>query len=376
MTELMSPTVLEVHDSTGFAEQAGATPITDAVDYWTSSEISSVLQGEEDFIIINIANEPYGNSASMSQYVDGTKNAIQAMRTAGFTHTLMVDAANWGQDWQFFMRDNAPEIFAADSQANTIFDVHMYEVFRNASTQQAYIEAFQAHNLALVIGEFGPVHNGQAIDAQSILSLSQQFGVGYLGWSWSGNGSCCVDLDIVNNFNANSLTTWGELLINGAISDAASPSHSYASAGDYIVSLTVSDGELSDSVTKTITVQVSNSGGGDTGGGDTGGGNNSGGTANCEYVIQNSWNSGFVAEVRITNNGTQAISGWDVAWSMPSGSSIVSSWNANVTGSGPYQANNLGWNADIAPGQTVSFGLQGSHNGSTSAPTVSGSVCN
>ena len=416
--------VLEVHDSTGYTEQSGSTPISDAVNYWISADILPVIQGEEDYVIINIANEPYGNNASQSQYVDGTIGAIQQLRNAGLTHTLMIDAANWGQDWQFFMRDNAPQIFAADSLSNTLFDVHMYEVFKTAATQQAYVQAFQTHNLPLVIGEFGPVHNGQNIDIDSLLSLANQFGIGYMGWSWSGNGGCCVALDLVNGFNPGSLTSWGTRLIDGAggirqtsvlasvyggsggvnlapiaaftstanelsvtfsntssdpdggpqplnfnwnfgdgqTSTDMNPVHTYAAAGTYDVILNVSDGDDTRSATDTLTVS-SGSGGGN---------------SNCEYVIQNEWNSGFVAEIRITNTGTTTISGWQVSWAYTDGSAISNGWNSNLTGSGsgPYTASNLSWNSQITPGQTVTFGFQGTHNGATSAVPVTGDVCN
>jgi mannan endo-1,4-beta-mannosidase len=416
--------VLEVHDSTGFTEQSGATPITDATDYWTSADILPVLQGEEDFVIINIANEPYGNSASVVQYVDGTKGAIEALRVAGLTHTLMIDAANWGQDWQFFMRDNAPAIFAADVNANTVFDVHMYEVFKNSSNQEAYIQAFQAHNLPLVIGEFGPIHSGQDIDEDSILQLANQYGIGYMGWSWSGNGGCCVDLDMVNSFNPNSLKPWGTRLIDGVdgirqtsvlatvyegggggdtnlapvagFSSAAAdlvvtfsnsstdpdggpqplsynwnfgdgqsstlkdPVHTYATASTYQVTMTANDGEASRAAVNSITV--------------TDGNTPPPGPSNCEYVIQNEWSNGFVGEIRISNNGSTPISGWSVNWAYSDGTTVTSVWNASL--SGAYSASNLSYNQNIAPGQTVSFGFQGAHTGDTSVVAVSGSVCN
>jgi cellulase/cellobiase CelA1 len=95
-------------------------------------------------------------------------------------------------------------------------------------------------------------------------------------------------------------------------------------------------------------------------------------------VITNQWNNGFTGAIRITNRGTTAINGWNVAWNYSDGSRVTSSWNANVTGSNPYTASNLGWNGSIQPGQTVEFGFQGTKGGSSNAPTptVTGSVCN
>ena len=127
--------VLEDHDTTGYGEQDGAYTLAQAVNYW--KEIQSVLTGQEDYVIINIGNEPYGNNNPTS-WVDDTKNAITAMRSAGFQHTLMVDAPNWGQDWQFIMRDNAASVFASDPAGNTIFSIHMYGVFASPGDRRVW----------------------------------------------------------------------------------------------------------------------------------------------------------------------------------------------------------------------------------------------
>ncbi len=206
--------VLEVHDSTGYGESAAATHMSRATEYWLSSDIKAAITGQEDYVIVNIANEPFGNSTSAATYTADHITAIRALRSGGLTHMLMVDAANWGQDWQNAMRDNAPSIFAADTLKNTIFSVHMYEVYNNASIVQSYMNSFQTRGLALVVGEFGAEHGGSNVAEEAILQYAQDMGIGYLGWSWSGNGSCCVQLDIVNNWNAASLSTWGNYLIN------------------------------------------------------------------------------------------------------------------------------------------------------------------
>ncbi len=205
--------ILEVHDTTGYPEQGVAAPMTTATNYWLSSDIKPVIQGEEDYIIINIANEPAGNTTTVSTYVNDTTTAIQALRNGGLTHTLMVDAGNWGQDWQFGMRDNAPAIFNADPQRNTVFSVHMYEVFSASGNAASYMQAFANNNLHLVVGEFGTPHSGQTVPVAEIMRLAEQHGYGYLGWSWSGNGACCYDLDIVSNFTPGAYSAWGNLLM-------------------------------------------------------------------------------------------------------------------------------------------------------------------
>ena len=206
--------ILEVHDSTGFGENAGSTHISRATEYWLSSDIKAAITGQEDYVIVNIANEPFGNGTSAATYTADHITAVRALRNGGLTHMLMVDAANWGQDWSNSMRDNAPSILAADTLKNTIFSVHMYEVYNNANIVQSYLNSFQTRGLAIVVGEFGAEHGGSNVAEEAILQYALDMGIGYLGWSWSGNGSCCVQLDIVNNWNAGSLSTWGNYLIN------------------------------------------------------------------------------------------------------------------------------------------------------------------
>lgn len=98
----------------------------------------------------------------------------------------------------------------------------------------------------------------------------------------------------------------------------------------------------------------------------------------CTYVVSNEWNTGFTGAVRITNNGTSAINGWNVNWTYTDGTKLTNSWNATVTGSSPYSATNLNWNNLIQPGQSVEIGIQGNKGTSTTAqiPVITGAVCN
>ncbi|WP_460771117.1 glycoside hydrolase family 5 protein [Nocardiopsis nanhaiensis] len=207
--------MLEVHDATGYGDTEDvpdAVPIDATVDYW--EDLYPTLAGTEDRVIVNIANEPLGNELA-SNWASETADAIERMRDIGYEHTIVVDAPNWGQDWQDIMRDEAPDVAEVDPHGNTVFSVHMYEVYDEADTVTGYLEDFVDAGLPLIVGEFGDQHHGGDVNEDAILAESQRLGIGWLGWSWSGNGEGVEYLDLVNDFDASSPTEWGERLIDG-----------------------------------------------------------------------------------------------------------------------------------------------------------------
>lgn len=209
--------IVEVHDTTGYSEQSGSVQLSNATSYWTGSDIVSSLKGQEAFVILNIGNEPNGNNTS-TNWASTHVTAVQALRTAGLNHTLMVDAPNWGQDWENRMRDGGgSSIWDADSQKNLVFSVHMYDVYESSSTVTSYFNNFlMKYEAPLVVGEFAADHGSMGnVDEDTIMSLAESMSVGYLGWSWSGNGDGLGSLDITNNFSSGSFTTWGTRLIKG-----------------------------------------------------------------------------------------------------------------------------------------------------------------
>ncbi|MDT7784332.1 MAG: mannan endo,4-beta-mannosidase [Pseudonocardiales bacterium] len=207
--------VLEVHDTTGYGDQSGAATLDQAANYWVS--IANTLKGQENYVVINLGNEPFGNNASASsRWASSTTNAIKRLRSAGLQHLLMADAPMWGQDWQNIMRDNAATVFNADPQRNTVFSVHMYGVYNTAAKVNAYFDAFRTTGLPLVVGEFGDRHSDGDVDENTIMAQAQSRGIGHLGWSWSGNGGDVAYLDMATGFNPSRLTSWGQRYLNGA----------------------------------------------------------------------------------------------------------------------------------------------------------------
>ena len=195
--------MLENHDTTGFDEQQSEWTL-DRCGQLLDTASASALTGQENYVILNIGNEPFGNGSSPVSSRPGpqqTAAAIQRLRNAGFEHTIMVDAPNWGQDWGFVMRDNAPTVLAADPTGNTIFSIHMYGVFDTAAEVNAYVDSFTSRNLALCICEFGDNHSDGNPDENAIMAKAQAPASAYMGWSWSGNGGGVEYLDMVIGFN-------------------------------------------------------------------------------------------------------------------------------------------------------------------------------
>lgn len=361
--------VLEDHDTTGYGEDSAAYTLDQAVNYWIG--LKSVLVGQENYVIIDIGNEPYGNN-NATAWTSATTAAVQKLRSNGFQHALMVDAPNWGQDWQFVMRDNAAKVAAADPDRNTIFSIHMYGVFDTAAEITSYVSAFKSAGLPLVIGEFGNQHSDGNPDEDTIMSTAVSQSIGYLGWSWSGNSGGVEYLDQVTNFDPKQLTTWGSRLFTGANGIQAtareasiysgqpgSPSPTRSASASPSPSPSVSRSPSpSPSVSRSPSSSPSQS--------------PTGGPRGCTatYTITNQWPGGFQGEVSVVA-GASAITGWTVTWTFGNGQSISQAWNAQLTTSGAsVTAKNLSYNGGLGAGASIAFGFLGSWNGTNSVPSL------
>jgi mannan endo-1,4-beta-mannosidase len=349
--------VLEVHDTTGYGEEGAAASLDEAVNYWISQK--SALVGQENYVVINIGNEPIGNT-NAAQWTAATTAAIQKMRTNGFEHLLMVDAPNWGQDWQYVMRDNAQAILDADTRRNTVLSIHMYAVFNTAASITDYLNRFQTNGWPLVVGEFGWRFNSGEVDHDTILAETQARGIGYLGWSWSGNTDPI--LDMATNFDPNQLTTWGQRIFNGANGIKATAREATIFGGVTPTTtppLTTPPATTPPVTTPPVTTPpVTSPPPGD-------------GACTATYSTTGQWPGGFQGDVRVTAGGS-AITGWTVTLTFPNGQRVTQAWNANVTTSGTTAtARNVGYNGSLGAGASTNFGFLGSWTGSNGAPALS-----
>ncbi|MET8527930.1 cellulase family glycosylhydrolase [Micromonospora sp. NPDC005172] len=351
--------VLEVHDTTGYGEQSGAITLDRAVDYWLS--LKDVLVGQERYVIVNVGNEPYGNQNYASWATDSA-NAIKRLRAGGLTHTIMVDAPNWGQDWSFTMRDNAASVFAADPARNTLFSIHMYGVFDTAAEITDYLGRFRTAGLPIVVGEFGFNHSDGDPDEDTILAYSQANGIGWLGWSWSGNGGGVEYLDMATAFNPASLTSWGQRVFNGVNGIRQTSREATVFGGTPPPTTpppTTPPPTTPPPTTPPPTTPPPTTTPPPVGG------------CTATYTVTNQWQGGFQAEVRVTA-GASAITGWTTRWTLANGQSVTQSWNATVTSSGStVTARNVDYNGRLAAGASASFGFLGAWTGTNPTPQVS-----
>lgn len=216
--ELKMVAILEVHDYTG---SNSTSDVEAAAQYF--ADLKNTLIGKEATVIINIANEWYGSWNSLENWENGYKSAISIVRNAGLDHCIMVDAAGWGQ-CSPSVHNRGANVLDADPNKNVIFSIHMYGTAGKTSNIKSNINNVIDQNLALCIGEFGWYHSDGDVDEDLILSHCSEKNVGWLAWSWYGNGEGVEYLDLVTspgNENAlnsptyNSVTcNWGEKIVN------------------------------------------------------------------------------------------------------------------------------------------------------------------
>ncbi|MCT9109409.1 glycosyl hydrolase family 18 protein [Streptomyces mirabilis] len=99
-------------------------------------------------------------------------------------------------------------------------------------------------------------------------------------------------------------------------------------------------------------------------------------SATATYTKTQDWGTGFEGKWTVTNTGTTSISSWTINWDFPSGTSVTSAWDADVTSSGTHwTAKNKSYNGTLAAGASVSFGFNGAGTGSPSNCTLNGGSC-
>ncbi|MFF9167266.1 MULTISPECIES: glycosyl hydrolase family 18 protein [unclassified Streptomyces] len=100
------------------------------------------------------------------------------------------------------------------------------------------------------------------------------------------------------------------------------------------------------------------------------------GNATATFTKTSDWGTGFGGQWTIKNTGSSSLTSWTVEWDFPSGTSVTSAWDADVTSAGTHwTAKNKSYNGTLAPGASVSFGFNGAGPGSPSNCKLNGDSC-
>jgi mannan endo-1,4-beta-mannosidase len=426
--------VLEVHDTTGYGEEAAAASLDQAADYWIG--LKDVLAGEEDHVVINIGNEPWGNT-DPAGWTAPTTAAVRKLRGAGFEHTIMVDAPNWGQDWQGVMRAQARSVYEADPTGDLIFSIHMYSVYDTAQKVTDYLQSFVDAKLPLLIGEFGgpPDQYGDP-DEDTMMAAAQRLGLGYLAWSWSGNTDPVLDLAI--DFDPARLSSWGQRVFHGengilqtsreatvyggAQGDTRAPTAPGAPAASAVTATSVTltwtassddvgvtgydvvrvSGDSESPVVSAATTTASVTGltadtaytfavyardaAGNrsvrsatvkvTTGKDDG---TPGRGCSVGYRVVNEWPGGFQGEIVLRNTGTTRIDGWTLAFTFADGQKVTNMWGGTPSqDGGKVSVSPASYTSTVPAKGSVTVGFTAARGSTNTAPTtftLDGSAC-
>ena len=80
------------------------------------------------------------------------------------------------------------------------------------------------------------------------------------------------------------------------------------------------------------------------------------------FTLTSNWEAGYNANVELENTGDSTIQNWYLGFDY--NNSITNIWNADVSSNegNEYVVKNVGWNQDIAAGNSIEFGLSGDHS--------------
>ena len=88
------------------------------------------------------------------------------------------------------------------------------------------------------------------------------------------------------------------------------------------------------------------------------------------YTVPSQWNTGFTANIVITNLGS-ALTSWNLGYSYGGNQTLQSGWNGTWTQSGAnVTVANASWNGSVATNGTVTIGANFNYSGTNTSPTT------
>lgn len=193
-----------------------------AADYWVG--IKNAVIGQEKYCIVNIGNEWMGSPGRdcNGEWGDYQENlwsdtyieAVRRIRSAGIKNTLMIDCNGYGQYADIIWKEgqrilDEDKKYFEDGKPNIIFSIHFYEKAcywdyeKGVGSRVAHsIDKALSIGAPVCIGEYAYSRKNEEwkMDWETIQDYSKTMNIGYLGWSFTGNGDAeSQGLDMFNS---------------------------------------------------------------------------------------------------------------------------------------------------------------------------------
>jgi hypothetical protein len=99
----------------------------------------------------------------------------------------------------------------------------------------------------------------------------------------------------------------------------------------------------------------------------------------ASYQVGTSWGTGYSGQYTISNNGSAAVTGWTLSFTLPTGTTLTSLWDGSYTdNAGQVTVTNDSWDATLAPGAPATVGFETESSGPAGQPadcTINGASC-
>lgn len=242
-----------------------------AADYWVG--IKNAVIGQEKYCIVNIGNEWMGSPGRdcNGEWGDYQENlwsdtyieAVRRIRSAGIKNTLMIDCNGYGQYADIIWKEgqrilDEDKKYFKDGKPNIIFSIHFYEKAcywdyeKGVGSRVAHsIDKALSIGAPVCIGEYAYSRKSEEwkMDWETIQDYSKTMNIGYLGWSFTGNGDAeSQGLDMFNN-DGSKMYKNGECIIqhpnDGILATSVICSVYEGGAESHITERYVSGGEAS-----------------------------------------------------------------------------------------------------------------------------------
>jgi mannan endo-1,4-beta-mannosidase len=178
--------IVEIHDFTQLNANLNATQsLPLATNFWIRNDIITILKKYQNWLILNIANEPEHYDTTEAQYYQANKTAVLALRNAGLDLPIMIDGYGWANEHDFFT-NYAVTLQNDDPLHKLIFSIHAYWENISDATMLSRFQAINAINVPIVFGEIAKslANATPTINYQYLMQLCTTYNKGFIAWWW------------------------------------------------------------------------------------------------------------------------------------------------------------------------------------------------